>query len=383
MRLVARLERHVIYQGNELTAWDVLSLFLAGCSDRSDDGATSLSSSIDTARSGRCAGYCAGAGQTRSRDVVLLWASNRPLGAISLSACLLQDSNLGLGSAQQPRIDPRRTGRHRHGDTQTHSRSRRHVGVQASSKDARLQLGPGLEPGAGTCRKKREVEGGKGCSGDKERIKTAWDEHPQEGKPGRAPGSGLLSLFIIFERKEKLNWNTALGIPENAGKLRGGYEACLGLEYGKGAASRGKKKRCVYSMCVHVIAGNPATEIYSFRHAIPSIACFFPFFEPMHLMSLLTAGTMNRLHRSRTGSPVSPQDPSSVIGPFNDGLFSKPMRTNGLVPSMRPGNLPSCHFRNRDIHQDHDPAALPFCCQISGSFLNNLLVCCSFESVSA
>lgn len=58
-----------------LTAWDVLSLFLAGCSDRSDDGATSLSSSIDTARSGRCVGWGgAGSEQNVSRDVALLWA---------------------------------------------------------------------------------------------------------------------------------------------------------------------------------------------------------------------------------------------------------------------------------------------------------------------
>lgn len=63
-----------------LTAWDVLSLFLAGCSDRSDDGATSLSSSIDTARSGRCVGWGAGSEQNVCHATSrCFWAKYRPV----------------------------------------------------------------------------------------------------------------------------------------------------------------------------------------------------------------------------------------------------------------------------------------------------------------
>lgn len=82
-----------------------------------------------------------------STDVVILSAT-----------CSLQDSNLDLGSAQQPRIDPRRTGRHRHGETQTHSRSRRHVGCKQAAARCAVQLGQGLDWNLGRDLQKKEKE---------------------------------------------------------------------------------------------------------------------------------------------------------------------------------------------------------------------------------
>lgn len=69
-----------------------------------------------------------GQSKDRTGHATSCWAKYFDRWCDSLSVCitcLLQDSNLGLGGAQQPRIDPRRTGRHRRceAETKTHSRS--------------------------------------------------------------------------------------------------------------------------------------------------------------------------------------------------------------------------------------------------------------------
>lgn len=273
-----------------LTAWDVLNLFLEGCSDRSDDGARSFSSSIDAARSDGQKRRRSGNGRYHATS----WISGfryRPMGWfqwLCLSVPdLLQDTNLSLGSAQQPRIDPRRTGGHRHVETQTHSRSTGHARCEQAGKQARrcnaaaAGAGPGPGPGPGLWDlQKGDARGeGEGCSGDKESIKwharltgrrwitraaRTWSEFL---------GLARCQFFILSGKENKLNWSMTSESQKTRGNCGDGMRRVRASNPKKGQrpGGRGSKAgRLCLRVCAfaHVNAGNPGPEIHSFLRTI-------------------------------------------------------------------------------------------------------------------
>ena len=147
----------------------------------------------------------AGAGEDEvTRRRVALWVKVSTDGtdgmSLSVCTCLLQNTNLGLGSAQQPRIDPRRTGRHRRGETQTHSRSTSHV-RRRQDEDA-MQLGQGLDLELDL---QKQSGRERGCSGDKASMKGPGKENPQSQKPGRAlVAMSCRDFFILSEKRSSI-----------------------------------------------------------------------------------------------------------------------------------------------------------------------------------
>jgi hypothetical protein len=80
-----------------------------------------------------------------------------------------------------------------------------------------MQLGQGLDLDLDL---QKQSGRERGCSGDKESIKGPGKENPQSQKPGRAlVAMSCCDFFILSEREAQLEYD--LGIPENAGKLRG------------------------------------------------------------------------------------------------------------------------------------------------------------------
>lgn len=83
-----------------------------------------------------------------------------------------------------------------------------------------MQLGPGLDLDLGPAEKKKREGEGKVAVEIRERIKRPGMNTLREGNLVQAPGSGLLSLFIILSKKRS-SIRTRSWDPRKRGEIAG------------------------------------------------------------------------------------------------------------------------------------------------------------------